>query len=375
MIYLDNSATTRPYPEVLTAMEQMNTELYGNVSSLHMAGVTAEQKVSTARETVATALNANANEIYFGPSGTFCNNAAILGTARAKKRIGNKIVISAIEHACVRESAKSLEAEGFTVCVVEPTAEGYAEAIDEKTVLVSAMFVNNETGLVLPVEELKAIIENQKSPALLHIDAVQAFGKLDVDVKKLKCDLLTVSAHKIHGPKGIAALYVKKGVRLLPVIFGGGQEKGLISGTHNSPAIVGFGVAAERAMQDLKENYAHLCELQDYFIQQAKSCDFLQINRDERPHAPHIINVSFMGYVGENVLHFLENEGIYVSVGSACSNNTHHGSILSAMHKDAKTVDGAIRVSFGHQNTKADIDAFFDGARKAADTLIKKYRR
>ncbi len=374
MVYLDNAATTAPSVEVLAEMEKMNSLLYGNPSSLHMMGVKAEQALEKARECVAASIGAAKEEIYFGSGGTFCNNAAIIGAARARKRMGKRIVISAIEHACVREAAQSLAEEGFEVVEAEPSAEGFAEAINEQTVLVSCMLVNNETGLILPIADIAGLITQKKAPALLHVDAVQALGKIPVSVKKLGCDMLTVSSHKIQGPKGCGALFIKKGVRINPIVHGGGQEKNLISGTHNTPAIVGFGKAVSLAKACFEEREKQLCTLEQYFLERARQREYLAINRDARPYAPHIINVSFIGYVGENVLHFLESEGVYVSVGAACSNNSGHGSILQKMHAERKNVLGAIRVSFSHQTTKEDIDAFFAAADKAVQILIKKYK-
>ena len=268
----------------------------------------------------------------------------------------------------------SLSEEGFEVIEAEPTIHGFSEAINDKTVLVSCMLVNNETGLILPIADLAALIKRSGAPALLHVDAVQALGKVKFSVKKLGCDLLTVSSHKIHGPKGCGALYVKKGVRILPIVHGGGQERNLISGTHNTPAIAGFGKAAQLASEEFAERQATLQALERYFTEEAAKRDYLSLNRDSRSHAPHILNVSFMGYVGENVLHFLESEGVYVSVGAACSNNSGHGSILQKMHAERKNVLGAIRVSFSHQSTAEDIDAFFAAADKAVSILIKKYK-
>ena len=374
MVYLDNAATTAPLPQVLAAMDKMNTEVYGNPSSLHMQGIYAETAVAQARQKVADMIGAKKEEIYFSSGGTFCNNAAIIGAARALRRRGDKIVISAIEHACVREAAKSLTAEGFRVVEAEPTVEGFAAEIDEKTVLVSCMLVNNETGLILPVKEIAELIKRTGAPALMHVDAVQALGKIEVNVKKLGCDLLSMSSHKIHGPKGCGALYVKNGVRLQPIVFGGGQEKNLISGTHNTPAIVGFGSAVELAKKEWDDRQTKLKTLEEHFLLEAEKRDYLAVNRDARPYAPHIVNVSFLGYVGENVLHALESEGVYVSVGAACSNNSGHGSILDKMHADRLRVAGAIRVSFSHINQTEDIDAFFAAADNAAAMLIKKYK-
>ncbi|MBR5783422.1 MAG: cysteine desulfurase [Clostridia bacterium] len=374
MIYLDNAATTAPSESVLATMEAMSRNTFGNPSSLHMAGVEAEKTVEAARDKLAGAIGAARDEVCFGPSGTLCNNVAILGAARALRRRGNRVVISTIEHACVRETAKSLADEGFEVIEAEPTEEGFRQTINDKTVLVSCMLVNNETGLILPVHALKNIILSAGAPALLHTDCVQALGKIPVQVKKLGVDLATFSAHKLHGPKGVGALYVKKGTRLVPVIFGGGQEKGLFSGTHNTPGIAGFGEAVRLAREEFDKRQADLKQLSEAFVNEAQKRDYLAINRDGGSYAPHIVNISFMGYMGENVLHYLESEGVYVSVGAACSNNSGHGSILDKMHKDIRHTAGAIRVSFSHANTLDDIQAFFAAADKAAAVLIKKYK-
>lgn len=372
MVYLDNAATTKMSPAALAAQTRLSQEIFANPSSLHAAGFAAEREVEAARAAIAAALNVKNEEIYFGAGGTFCNNTAIFGAARANGRTKKRVVISNIEHACVRESAMQLASEGFEVIAVPPTVQDFAAAIDGNTVLVSCMLVNNETGLILPVEQIACVAHD--AGALMHVDAVQAFGKMPVDVGALGADLLTISAHKIHGPKGSGALYIKKGVRVRPIVFGGGQEKSMISGTLNSPAIAAFGAAVREMSAQLCERRVHFAALETHFLKQAADRKYLQLNRDNRPHAPHIINVSFMGYLGENVLHFLETKEIYVSVGSACSDHAHHGSILAAMGKDRKTVDGALRISFGCETTKAEIDAFFAAADEAEKTLIKKYR-
>ncbi len=374
MIYLDNAATTRLSPGAAAAMRRMEQTEYGNPASLHGMGVTAERAVERARETIARCVGAKTDEILFTPGGTFSDNAAVIGGARALRRRGERVVISSVEHAGVRESAKSLAEDGFEVVVCPPTEEGFRGAIDSRTVLVSAMLVNNETGLILPVERIPEMIRAAGAPALFHIDAVQALGKIPVSVRALGCDLLSVSSHKIAGPKGCGALFVRSGVRLLPVIYGGGQEKGLVSGTLNTPAICGFAAAAAQARDRLEEHGARFKALEARFLALAKERPYLQVNRDDGVYAPHIVNLSFMGYAGENVLHFLEQKEIYVSVGSACSDAGGHGSILAALGKDRKTVDGAIRVSFGYDTTTEEIDVFFAAADEAAKTLIRKYR-
>lgn len=375
MIYLDNAATTKPLPQVLDIMRQTAEDPFGNPSSLHAAGIAAEKLVSDARKTIAATLGALPEEILFGPSGSFMNNLAVIGGAKAVGRRPKKVVTTVAEHASVRESVKALEDMGMEVCFCDPTASSIADAVDENTVLVSAMLVNNETGLRLPIEEIARQIRAKNPKVLFHVDAVQGYGKIEVNVKKLGCDLLTVSAHKIYGPKGAAALYVRKGVRLVPILFGGGQEKGFVSGTQNVPAIVGFATAAKEAMKNRNAFLERTAALCDYFLEKAKTFDFLQVNRDEKCHVPYILNLSFIDYVGENVLHFMAGRGIYISVGSACSSNTHHGSILSVLGASDKAAEGAVRVSFSKDTTGADIDAFFAAVEEVPRGLIKKYRR
>ena len=375
MIYLDNAATTRLSDTAAREMRRMEQTIYGNPASLHALGVAAERDVENARAVVARCLSAKSEEIVFTPGGTFADNAAVIGGARARRRRGDRVVISAIEHAGVRESAKRLSEEGFEVVACPPTEEGFRAAINGRTVLVSAMLVNNETGLILPVEKIPEMIRTAGAPALFHIDAVQAFGKMPVNVRTLGCDLMSVSSHKIAGPKGCGALFVKSGVRILPVVYGGGQEKGLVSGTLNTPAICGFAAAAKEAAEKLPEHTARFEKLARRFLSLAGERPYLQVNREDGGrYAPHIFNISFMGFIGENVLHFLEKKEIYVSVGSACSDAGGHGSILARLGKDKKTVDGAVRVSFGYDTKEEETDAFFAAADEAAKTLIRKYR-
>lgn len=371
MIYFDNSSTTKQCTSSLDAMVSCITNDFANASSLHTVGVKAKTHIDTLKKNLAAALGCSAGEIYIASGGTYCNNLAISGVADAYKRRGNKIVISSIEHPSVSECAKSLAEKGFEVVLCNPLTNDFENAIDDKTILVSCMLVNNETGLILPADKLKQIIKQKGSPALLHIDAVQAFGKLPINVQKLGADLLTVSAHKINGPKGIGALYVKKGVRLNAITHGGEQEGALIPGTYNTPAVAGFNAAV---CEIVKKDKGYLSTLYNYFIEKSKQYGFLKINSFGN-HAPHIINISFMGYLGENVLHFLESKDIFVSQGSACSSHSKQkAKTLVSLGCDKKTADGSIRVSFDYDNTTEQIDEFFNVVSTLEGQLIKLYK-
>ncbi len=371
MIYFDNSSTTKQSDSVTEKMLWYMQNDFANASSLHIAGVNAHHAIEDAKKEISKAIGCTPQEIYLGSGGTFCNNLALYSIAHALKRRGNKIVISSIEHPSVSECALSLKDEGFEVVFCNPLTDDFEKEIDEKTIAVSCMLVNNETGLILSVEKLKKIILSKKSPALLHIDAVQAFGKLSINVKKLGADFLTVSAHKINGPKGIGALYVKKGVRILPIVHGGEQEGTLIPGTYNSPAAAGFAVAVSDIV---KKDSGYLKDLYDHFEMRANEFDFIKINKFGN-HAHHIINVTFTGYLGENVLHFLEGHDIFVSQGSACSSHSKQkGKTLIALGCDKKTADCSVRISFDYNNTKEQIDKFFEICSLIPQKLIKLYK-
>lgn len=371
MIYFDNSSTTKQSESVTNAMLKYMQEEFANASSLHIAGVRAHTAIDNVKKEISNAIGCMSQEIFIGSGGTFCNNLAIHSAAHALKRRGNKIVISSIEHPSVAESALSLQDEGFEVVLCNPLTDDFERAIDQKTILVSCMLVNNETGFILPVDKLKKIITSKKSPALLHIDAVQAFGKIPINVKKLGADFLTVSAHKINGPKGIGALFVKKGVRIIPIVHGGEQESSYIPGTYNSPAAAGFAVAVADI---LKKDKSHLQNLYNHFIERAKQFDFISINAFGN-HANHIVNVTFDGYLGENVLHFLEAQDIFVSQGSACSSHSKQKSkTLVALGCDKKTADCSVRIGFDYNNTLQQIDEFFEVCSQIPQKLIKLYK-
>lgn len=371
MIYFDNSATTRPSMKCIKAMSDACENRFANASSLHKAGISAKGDIDSCRLALAKKMNCLPAEVLLGPGGTFCNNLAVKSAADTMKRRGNRIVISSVEHPSISECVKAYENMGFEVLRCSPLTDDFERCIDSNTILVSCMYVNNETGLILPVEKLKSIIEKNGSPALLHIDAVQAFGKLPVDVRRLRCDMLTVSAHKINGPKGIGALYVRRGVRTSPVIYGGEQENSVIPGTYNSPAAAGFCAA----VNELEEkDGAHLESLYRHFVKRASEFEFIHINTFSN-HAPHIINVTFDGYLGENVLHFLEEYCIYTSQGSACSSHSKQKArALEALGADKRTADCSLRISFDYSNTADEIDEFFKVCAGIPDKLIRFYK-
>lgn len=359
-IYLDNSATTKPCKECVEKVMEMLTDKYGNPSSLHEKGFEAEQEIDSARAVIAQNLNANADEIYFTSGGTEANNIAVLGSAAANKKRGNKIVTTAVEHSSVYNSAKALENEGFDVVYLKPdkngqiTLEQVEKAVDEDTILVSIMLVNNEVGAIFPVEKIKKAIIQKKSPALLHIDAVQAFGKIPINVEKLAVDLLTISAHKVHGPKGVGALYKRKTAHILPRTFGGEQQKKLRPGTEAVPLIAGFGAAVQQI--NLTEQYEKICRLNQHFREKISNMSKISINSPQNA-IPHIINISTNEIKSETMLNFLSAKGIFISSGSACAKGKK-SRVLSEMELSERRIDTALRISFSKYNTFEDVDEF-----------------
>lgn len=372
--YLDNSATTRVSDNAAQKALALMTVNFGNPSSLHSFGFEAEKELTLARENIANLIGAKENEIYFTSGGTEANNLALMGAAEAKKRSGKKIVTTAIEHSSVIDTAKHLEALGFEVEFVSPKDKDsfdiadFEKAIDESTILVSVMLVNNETGLMPPISKIPAIIKRKGSPALFHIDAVQGLGKEIVNVASLRCDLLSISAHKIHGPKGVGALYMKKGVRILPRTFGGKQENSLRPGTEALPLIGAFSVAASEV--DVIKNYSKISELNLYLRQKLAEFDDIIINSPEDA-SPYILNFSAIGIRSETMLHHLSSRGVFVSSGSACSKGGK-SHVLSALKLDADIADSAIRVSFSKENTKEDVDALIEALELGLNTLQRK---
>ncbi|MBQ8796118.1 MAG: cysteine desulfurase [Clostridia bacterium] len=369
--YLDNSATTRVSEAAANKALMLMRENFGNPSSLHSFGFSAEKELDFARSTIAQAINAKESEIYFTSGGTEANNLAIMGSVEARKRMGKKIVTTAIEHSSVLDSFKHLESLGFEVEFVYPKDEqgfdlaDFEKAIDEKTILVSVMLVNNETGLMPPVSKIPALIKRKGAPAAFHIDAVQGFGKENVNVAALRCDLLSISAHKIHGPKGVGALFVKKGTRILPRTFGGKQENSIRPGTEALPLIGAFAVAASEIK--VLENSEKIKPLNQYLRQKLAEMDDIIINSPEDASS-YILNFSALGIRSETMLHHLSSQGVYVSSGSACSKGGK-SHVLAALHLSPERADSAIRVSFSKESTKEDIDALLEALRLGLNTL------
>ena len=374
-IYLDNSATTKVYTEAAEAAFKVMTEIYGNPSSLHMKGVEAEKVLEEARKEVANALGGNPDGLYFTSGGTEANNLAVIGGALAKKRRGNKVIVSAYEHDSVIKSAKQLEEMGFSVTWLAPDENGIItplsvfEAVDEKTVLVSVMLVNNEIGAINPIKEICAAAKRKNPEVVFHTDAVQGFCKVPFKAEKAGVDLVTVTAHKIGGPKGIGALWMKKGARVIPNHFGGEQEKQLRPGTQAMPLIAAFGKAVSIETASSSERKEHMKALEKYLKESIKDIDGIVLNSKEDA-IPNIVNISAVGIRSEIMLHFLENRGIYVSSGSACALGAK-SHVLAAMGYDSARIDSAIRISFGRDTEKEDIDELVDALLGAMSTLCR----
>ena len=372
--YLDNSATTRVSGTVSAKVAEMMTENFGNPSSLHSLGIKAENELERARGILADELNVNDNEVFFTSGGTEANNLALFGVAEWLKKRGNKIVTTAVEHSSVTEAMARLEEKGFEIIRVNPdenghfSAEQFENAIDEKTVLVSVMYVNNEVGTILPVDKLKKIIERKKSPAILHSDCVQAFGKIPVKPKKLGVDIAAVSGHKVHAPKGVGAIYIKKGLHPKPLLDGGEQEKKLRPGTEALPLIAGFGQAVKEF--EIDKNFEYIKSLNDYAKDKLGAIGGISFNSPEDA-LPYILNFSVEGIRSETMLHFLAQREVYVSSGSACAKGKP-SHVLSAMKLSQNRADSALRVSFSKENTTEDIDALVEGIKAGLNSLARR---
>ncbi|MDD5952771.1 MAG: aminotransferase class V-fold PLP-dependent enzyme [Oscillospiraceae bacterium] len=371
-IYLDNSATTQVCQEAAEKVVDMMVRCYGNPSSLHQMGFAAEQEMTQARETIAKFIGAKREEIVFTSGGTEANNLAIFGAVQARRHSGKKVVTTAIEHPSVLQCMYELEKRGYEVVRLRPDSNGVIppeallEAIDDKTVLVSMMLVNNETGAIQPIEAAAKAIAKKKSPALFHVDGVQALGKLPIKVKRMKIDLLSMSGHKIHGPKGVGALYLADGVRIPPMNYGGGQERGLRSGTEAVPAICGFG-AAVKALPEPTDVLPRMQALSDYCRNALREIPGIVLNSP--PDAlPYIVNFSTQTIRSETMVHFLAARNISVSGGSACS-GSKESHVLTAMNLPRKTILTSIRVSFSQNSTEHDVDALVQGVREGMETL------
>ena len=373
-IYLDNSATTKPSGRCIEKVNQALCENWGNPSSLHILGMDAEDAVNDVRKKAAKLLKCAESEIYFTSCGTESNNTAIFSSVFKGRKRGKKIVTTAVEHPSVLEPLKILEDEGFEVTRLKPDHTGRIReediiaAIDKNTILVSIMLCNNETGAIMPVAAAKNAIKSAGAPALLHCDAVQAFGKMEIDVSKLGVDMLTFSGHKIHGPKGIGGLYIRKGVSIRPYISGGGQEKNMRSGTESVPLIMGLGGAIDD-LGSITENLKRIKDLNLKAREILNGTKLVEFNSSDDA-LPFILNISVPGYRSETLLHFLENKGIYVSSGSACAKGK--GSyVLNEMGLDRKRVDSALRISFSRFNTQSDIQKLAEALVEATAKLRK----
>lgn len=370
-IYLDNSATTRVFPEAAALMSDIYLNDYGNPSSMHHMGVTAEKRLTDAADTLADILKVNRKELVFTSCGSESDNLAIIGAAEAAARKGRHVITTAIEHPGVSEAFAHLQEQGFEVTVLPVDRYGRVRpddleaAVREDTVLVSVMHVNNEIGSVQPVEELARRIKAKNPGILFHVDAVQSFGKEVLRPKRMGIDLLSASGHKIHGPKGVGLLYIRDGVRVHNLIYGGGQQRGLRSGTENVAGIAGMALAAKMLYDDLDRDTARLFAMKKAFLERIAAVPGVQINgirdiHDLRPEetAPHIISLSVKDIRAEVLLHALEEKGIYVSAGSACaSNRPHISETLKAIGLDRNLLDSTIRLSMSVLTTEAEMDA------------------
>ncbi len=381
--YLDNSATTRCLESVRDLVVQTMMEDYGNPSSRHLKGVEAERYLREAREKIARTMKVNEKEIFFTSCGTESNNWALIGAAMANRRAGMHIITTSVEHAAVLQPLMYLEEQGFRITFLPVDRYGrirledLKEAICEDTILVSTMYVNNELGAVEPVEEVGRFLKEKYPRILYHVDAIQAYGKYRILPKKMGIDMLSVSGHKIHGPKGTGFLYVNEKVKIKPLILGGGQQKGMRSGTDNVPGIAGIGEAAMEAYRDFEEKRDYLLKLKKYFMDEVSGLPDVVLNSlpgDEG--APHIVSVSFRGVRSEVLLHALEEKGIYVSSGSACSSNKKLpvSTVLKEIGMERELLDATLRFSFSRYNTEEELAYCVDVLRELLPVL-RRYAR
>ncbi len=375
-IYLDNAATTKPSTAAMEAVIHCMAEVYGNPSSLHRVGLDAQLLMDDARKTIASALGCETNSILFTSGATEASNLAIRGTAAAYGKRRPHIITSAVEHASVRSTMDALEAQGFRVTRIMPNADGefdasdFINAVTEETCLVSMMLTENETGRILPVQKAFRIIKKRHPHVITHCDAVQAFMKLPVRVNDLQADLLSVSAHKIHGPKGVGALFIRKGIRLIPLVTGGKQERSIRPGTEPTPLIAGFGAAVREMQPTIAQRYEKAEQLRAYLTERLSQLPVITMNSSGNG-TPYIVNFSVKGIRSETMLHFLESREIYVSSGSACSKGAKSG-VLSAYGIPDDRADSALRISFSEANTEADIDALIAAIEQGQAQLIHK---
>ena len=378
-VYFDNSATTRCYESVKDIVVKTMMEDYGNPSAMHRKGVEAENYVKKFAGIIAGILKVQEKEILFTSGGTESNNLALIGGAMANRRSGNHIVTTVVEHAAVSQPAAFLQEQGFEVSYVPVDNQGRIKldalksVLRPDTILVSVMYVNNEVGAVMPVEEIGKLVHELSPKALFHVDAIQAFGKYRIHPRKAGIDLLSVSGHKIHGPKGVGFLYISEKAKVQPLILGGGQQNGMRSGTDNVPGIAGLGAAAEEIYRNLEKNNEHLYILKEYIAKGLERIPDIRINgMPLREGAPQILSISVMGVRSEVLLHALEDREIYVSAGSACSSHKRKPSAtLSAMGMSGDQIESTVRLSFSESNTIEEADCFL----RAMEELVPMLRR
>ena len=362
MIYLDNSATTKPSQACLDAMTNALSKDFGNPSSLYTIGLDAEKIVKHAREVIASSIGADPSEVFFTSCGSEADNTAIFGAWNARKKQGKRIITTAVEHPAVLRCFEQLEREGADVQYIPVLSDGnldmdaFRKLLNDDTIFVSVMHVNNETGAIFPIEKISK--EVRKYPNIIfHSDCVQSYGKIPLDVNKMGVDMISLSGHKVHASKGIGAIYVRSGLHIPPFVLGGGQEAGFRSGTENVPGIAGFGAAVEDMHMVSPEPKEYLKK------RLLEEIDNIQINSPE-VGVSSVLNVSFLGCRGEVLLHMLEQDEIYVSTGSACSSHKKGSHVLSAQGLSPEAIDGAVRFSFGFDNTKEEMDIVVEKLKK-----------
>lgn len=372
-VYLDNAATTKPCAEAVAAAVEAMTEKYGNPSSLHRAGLNAQLIMDDARKAIADSIGADRECVLFTSGATESNNLALRGASAAYGRKRKKIVVSAVEHASVEETAADLEKKGFEVVRISPREDGryyaadFVSACDDNTCLVSMMYVNNETGYILPVKETFSAVKRRYPDIITHTDCVQAYMKLPVKANALCADLISMSGHKIHGGKGVGALYIKKGVRVLPVVTGGKQEKGIRSGTESVPMIAAFGAAVRKLVPTISERYEKVSGLKAYLLDKLGGIEGVVVNSPD-DGSPYVVNISAVGKRSEIMLHFLESKEIYVSSGSACSKGQQSGVLGQFGIKD-KRADSALRISMTAETTEEELDIFCEALREGMEKV------
>ena len=381
-VYLDNSATTKCFDEVAYLISKIMTQDYGNPSSMHNKGVESEHYLRHAREVIAKNLKVNEKEILFTSGGTESDNLALIGTAFANCRAGRHLITTQIEHPAILQTMQYLEKQGFEVTYLPVDENGRVrpddleKALRKDTILVSVMHTNNEIGSLQPIAEIGDLIKKYDKSIVFHVDAVQGYGKFRIFPKRMNIDLLSVSAHKIHGPKGIGFLYINEKIKIHPIIFGGGQQKGMRSGTENVPGIAGMSLAIEKVYDTLDEDIERIYELKDYFVKGVLQIPDVKVNGlPGKDSAPHVVSLSVRGVRSEVLLHALEDKGIYVSAGSACaSNKPSVSATLKAIGVDKDLLDSTIRFSFSTFTTKEEIDYTLQNL-YAIIPMLRKYTR